>query len=73
MIQGKGIATQGLKLLPAFVKEALQDVDEIVLGVNERNVPARNLYLKTGFVDKNQIYNGPKGPQHILHLKVKKN
>lgn len=68
--QGKGLAKKGLQLLPKFVKHNLPRTDEIVLGVNKRNKPAYNLYLKTGFVDENETYEGPKGPQHILHLTV---
>ncbi|UOQ44924.1 GNAT family N-acetyltransferase [Halobacillus salinarum] len=66
--QGRGIAKEGLRLLPSFVKEALPSTDEVVLGVNQRNHAARNLYLKTGFVDENKMYEGAKGPQHVLHL-----
>ncbi|WP_282173667.1 GNAT family N-acetyltransferase [Cytobacillus firmus] len=68
--QGKGLAKTGLQLLPEFVRKNLPGIDEIVLGVNKRNTPAYNLYLKTGFVDENEFYEGPKGPQHILHLRV---
>lgn len=68
--QGKGLAKIGLQLLPEFVRNQLHGIDEIVLGVNQRNTPAYNLYLKTGFVDENEFYEGPYGPQHILHLRV---
>lgn len=68
--QGKGLAKNALQLLPAFVQNNLLGTTEIVLGVNKRNIPAYNLYLKTGFVDENETYEGPKGPQHILHLPV---
>ncbi|MCM3358078.1 GNAT family protein [Psychrobacillus sp. MER TA 171] len=68
--QGKGLAKSGLRLLPEFVKNNFSEIDEIVLGVNKRNIPAYNLYLKTGFEDENELYEGPKGPQHILHLRV---
>ncbi|MBY0123786.1 GNAT family N-acetyltransferase [Bacillus sp. S/N-304-OC-R1] len=68
--QGKGLAKIGLQLLPEFVRNNLPGTDEIVLGVNQRNTPAYNLYLKTGFVDENEFYEGPKGPQHILHMRV---
>ncbi|XXM73275.1 GNAT family N-acetyltransferase [Lysinibacillus sphaericus] len=68
--QGKGLAKKGLRLLPAFVRDHLPEVDEVVLGVNKRNTAAINLYLKTGFVDEGEEYVGPKGPQHVLHLKV---
>jgi RimJ/RimL family protein N-acetyltransferase len=66
--QGKGLAKQGLKLLPTFVNEVRPDTKEVVLGVNKRNTAAINLYLKSGFADEKQIYEGPKGPQHVLHL-----
>ena len=68
--QGKGLAKIGLQLLPEFVSRHLPGTDEIVLGVNQRNTPAYHLYLKTGFVDENEFYEGQKGPQHILHLRV---
>ncbi|MEK5417241.1 MULTISPECIES: GNAT family N-acetyltransferase [unclassified Paenibacillus] len=68
--QGKGLAKIALKLLPDFVKNNIPQTDEIVLGVNKRNKPALNLYLKSGFIDENEFYEGPKGPQHILHLRV---
>lgn len=68
--QGKGLAKNGLQLLPEFVKNNFPGTNEIVLGVNKRNTPAYNLYLKTGFVDENEFYEGPNGPQHILHLTV---
>ncbi|WP_226671986.1 GNAT family N-acetyltransferase [Rossellomorea aquimaris] len=68
--QGKGIAKDGLNQLPDFIKEHLPDTNEVVLGVNKRNKAATSLYLKTGFTDEDEIYEGPKGPQHILHLKI---
>ncbi|MHA7136528.1 GNAT family N-acetyltransferase [Rossellomorea arthrocnemi] len=67
--QGQGFAKKGLQQLPSFIKENLPDTNEVVLGVNKRNQAAISLYLKTGFTDGNEIYEGPKGPQHILHLK----
>ncbi|MFI8684585.1 GNAT family N-acetyltransferase [Rossellomorea sp. NPDC077527] len=68
--QGQGIAKSGLNQLPSFIKEHLPDTDEVVLGVNKRNQAAISLYLKTGFTDEDEIYEGPKGPQHILHLMI---
>jgi ribosomal protein S18 acetylase RimI-like enzyme len=68
--QGQGFAKKGLHQLPSFIRENLPDTNEVVLGVNKRNQAAISLYLKTGFTDENEIYEGPKGPQHILHLKV---
>ncbi|SFF58024.1 Protein N-acetyltransferase, RimJ/RimL family [Halobacillus alkaliphilus] len=68
--QGNGLAKEGLRLLPNFVRESLPNIDEVVLGVNKRNHAAINLYLKTGFVDEKHIYDGAKGPQHVLHLHI---
>ena len=68
--QGQGIAKSGLNQLPSFIKENLPDINEVVLGVNKRNKAAISLYLKTGFTDEDEIYEGPKGPQHILHLTI---
>ncbi|MCA1010678.1 GNAT family N-acetyltransferase [Halobacillus halophilus] len=68
--QGNGLAKEGLRLLPSFVREVLPNINEVVLGVNKRNNAAINLYLKTGFVDQNHIYEGTKGPQHVLHLNI---
>ncbi|WP_079478952.1 GNAT family N-acetyltransferase [Halobacillus salinus] len=66
--QGRGMAKEGLKLLPSFVEAYIPDTDEIVLAVNKRNMAAIGLYLKTGFVDEDEVYEGRKGPQHVLHL-----
>ena len=68
--QGKGFAKQGLLLLPRFVNKNFQSVNEVVLGVNKRNTAAINLYKKTGFVDHNEIFLGPSGEQHIMHLDI---
>jgi RimJ/RimL family protein N-acetyltransferase len=68
--QGQGIAKEGLNQLPSFIREHLLETDEVVLGVNKRNQAAISLYLKTGFTDEDEIYVGPKGPQHVLHLKI---
>ncbi|WP_284035745.1 GNAT family N-acetyltransferase [Neobacillus sp. 114] len=69
-LQGKGFAKQGLLLLPRFVNNNFQNVNEVVLGVNKRNTAAINLYKKTGFVDHNEIFLGPNGEQHIMHLYI---
>jgi GNAT superfamily N-acetyltransferase len=68
--QGNGFAKKGLHLLPGFVSRNLKNVNEIVLGVNKRNTAAINLYKKTGFVDHNEVFIGPSGEQHIMHLGI---
>lgn len=68
--QGKGYAKKGLLALPAFVAEHLPDKEEIILVVNERNLPAKQLYEKTGFVDKGIRRMGPIGRQFMLHYSL---
>jgi ribosomal protein S18 acetylase RimI-like enzyme len=68
--QGQGFAKNGLTQLPSFIRENLPDTNEVILGVNKRNQAAISLYLKTGFTDEDEIFEGRNGPQHILHLKI---
>lgn len=69
--QGKGYAKAALQQLPEFVTTTFPHVDEIVLGVNQGNIAAATLYRKVGFMDNGEVYVGPKGPQHIMHLALK--
>lgn len=66
----KGYALQSLQLLPDFIKAHFPHIDEVLLGVNERNKPAANLYLKAGFIDTSRKYLGPKGYQRIFSLSL---
>lgn len=66
--QGKGIAKQSLKLLPTFVKEHFHDKNEIILGVNHKNIAAQKVYSKSGFIDKGNRVMGRKGELYIMHL-----
>lgn len=66
----KGYAYQSLQLLPSFIKTHFPLIDEVLLGVNERNDPAANLYLKAGFIDTKRKYLGPKGYQRIFSLSL---
>ncbi|NGP46406.1 GNAT family N-acetyltransferase [Bacillaceae bacterium SIJ1] len=68
--QGNGFATKGLQLLPGFMHTHFPEVNEVVLGVNQKNHPAIQLYRKVGFIDRGEVFAGPKGPQHILHLPI---
>ncbi|XKH49599.1 GNAT family N-acetyltransferase [Chryseomicrobium palamuruense] len=68
--QGKGYAKTALVQLPDFIKDTFPHVDEIVLGVNQGNVAAASLYRKIGFVDNGEVFVGPKGPQHIMHIPI---
>lgn len=68
--QGKGYAKLGMNLLNDFILKNFQNVDEIVLAVNSRNIPAKNLYEKVGFVDTGRRKMGKIGEQMIYKLKI---
>lgn len=68
--QGKGIAKETMLQLPNLVKEKFPKVEEIGFGVNFKNKNAYQLYLKTGYEDKGKIFEGPKGPQHIMTKEI---
>ncbi len=59
-------------LLDEFVKRYFPIKNEVVLAVNERNIPAQNLYAKVGFQDKGFRRMGPIGQQIIMHLSIMK-
>ncbi|WP_141521784.1 GNAT family N-acetyltransferase [Bacillus cereus] len=70
--QRKGFAKKSLLLLEEFVKRYFPIKNEVVLAVNERNIPAQNLYAKVGFQDKGFRRMGPIGQQIIMHLSIMK-
>ncbi|SFI76126.1 Protein N-acetyltransferase, RimJ/RimL family [Bacillus sp. 71mf] len=70
--QGRGYAKRALHLLPNYVDVYFPNIEEIVLAVNERNIPAQKLYITVGFEDRGQRRIGPIGPQLVLYLPVKK-
>ncbi|MFC7686556.1 GNAT family N-acetyltransferase [Ureibacillus sp. GCM10028918] len=63
---GKGYAKQALKLLPAFINQHFNHINEIVLAVNLKNVLAQNLYEKCGYVDEGERRMGKKGELIIM-------
>ena len=69
--QGRGIATGSLEALPTFLQKEFAAFDEIVLGVNARNLAAQKLYQKAGFEDTGRRAMGKKGEQFAMCLKVK--
>ncbi|MEH6891703.1 GNAT family N-acetyltransferase [Bacillus sp. JJ864] len=70
--QGNGYAKRALQLLPNYVGLHFLNIEEIVLEVNERNIPAQKLYLTVGFEDRGHRRIGPIGPQLVLYLPLKK-
>ncbi|EEL98937.1 Acetyltransferase, GNAT [Bacillus mycoides DSM 2048] len=68
--QNKGYAKKSLALLQEFVKYYYPVKNEVILAVNEKNIPAQKLYEKVGFQDKGFRRMGPIGQQFILHLPI---
>lgn len=72
----KGYAKECLKLLPQFIKMNYPDISEVVLGVNEKNPAAIQLYENCGFHDtfkkyySEKSYQKHKGYQKILAMKL---
>jgi len=67
--QGKGYGRLSCRQLQEYVAEQYPQISNLVLTVNQRNVPARALYLSCGFFDSQVMYlDGPAGPQHIMYL-----
>ena len=70
--QGRGIATGSIYALPEFMESEFPDFDEVVLGVNARNIPAQRLYQKAGFTDTGRRIMRSKGEQYVMSLYTKK-
>lgn len=66
----KGYARKSLELLKAFVQENYSGIHEVILGVNLKNTPAVNLYQDCGFHDTRRTFDGAKGTQKILRMKI---
>lgn len=70
--QGNGYAKRALQLLSNYADLYFPNIEEIVLAVNERNIPAQKLYITVGFEDRGDRKVGPIGPQLVLYLPLKK-
>lgn len=64
--QRKGFAKKGMLKLASFIKHC----DEIVLVVNQKNIPARRLYEKAGFADTGKRKIGPIGEQIVMKMHI---
>lgn len=67
--QGQGLGHQVMAGLPDYCMAYLPECCEVVLGVNQHNQPAYELYLSHGFVDLGRTRIGPSGPQYMLSLR----
>ncbi|KMQ58571.1 GNAT family acetyltransferase [Chryseobacterium angstadtii] len=68
--QGKGIGKAAMQIVDEFVRQNFTDCDEIVLAVNQRNVPAYHIYLKTGYLYDGKTRIGRSGPQYLMSKKI---
>ncbi|WP_251550702.1 GNAT family N-acetyltransferase [Neobacillus muris] len=68
--QGKGIAQQSLKMLPAFVRTQFPDKTEVILCVNVKNTLAQHVYKKSGFEDRGLRVMGTKGEMFVYHMNL---
>jgi len=69
-LQGKGIGKAAMQLVDRFVRENFPDCDEIVLAVNQKNISAYQIYLKTGYLHEGKSRMGRSGPQYLMHKKL---
>ena len=70
LVQGKGLAFQGMKALPEFVQENFEGINKLVLIVNNKNIPAQGLYKKLGFMEHSSIQNPVRGLQFVYCLEL---
>lgn len=68
--QRRGYAKQALLTVSSFIKTHFNGINELVLAVNMRNIPAQTLYKACGFKDLGKRRMGKKGEQMILHLDI---
>jgi RimJ/RimL family protein N-acetyltransferase len=68
--QGKGFAGLAMNSLPKFVLNHFPQVVEIVLTVNENNLPAKRLYEKSGFLYKGKSKVGSSGIELVMHYSI---
>lgn len=68
--QGQGIGKEAMKLVSKFVKTNIRGINEMVLAVNFKNENAYWVYRKADFIDEGNVFDGRKGPQHILTKRI---
>ncbi len=65
--QGNGYAKTILNMLPSLLKKEYPFLDYLNLTVNFKNIIAKSLYYKCGFIDAGEVYTkGSMGPQNVL-------
>ncbi|PIF44423.1 acetyltransferase (GNAT) family protein [Chryseobacterium sp. 52] len=69
-LQGRGIGKAAMQKADDFVREQFPDCDEIVLAVNQKNLSAYHIYLKTEYVYEGKTIIGRSGPQYVMSKKL---
>lgn len=69
-LQGRGIGKEAMQIVDEFVKKTFPDCNEIVLAVNQKNIPAYHIYLKTGYLYDGKSRMGRSGPQYLMYKKL---
>lgn len=70
LYQNNGYGKETIGLAAQWISINRPCITRLMLGVNVRNVAARNAYLKSGFQDTGAAHCGPIGPQNILEYKI---
>lgn len=68
--QGMGFAKEGMLALPHFIRDFFPNHNEVILVVNEKNIPAQHLYKKVGFIDTGIRKTGSIGEQILMSLLI---
>ncbi|MFS0785556.1 GNAT family N-acetyltransferase [Shouchella sp. 1P09AA] len=68
--QGKGYANQAMDLVSTYIQTHFPDKNEMVLAVNKKNIPAQNLYTKSGFFDTGERRVGRIGEQMVMSCMI---
>jgi RimJ/RimL family protein N-acetyltransferase len=69
--QNQGFGSAAMGILPQFMRENLPDIEEIILTVHEKNMPAIKLYKKSGFTYNGKIKESRKGIEHFMVFSLK--
>lgn len=69
-LQGKGIGKAAMQIADEFVRGNFPDCEEIVLAVNQKNLSAYHIYLKTGYLYDGKSRIGRSGPQYLMYKKL---
>lgn len=70
--QGRGIATGSIYALQDFILREFPSFNEIVLGVNAKNAPAKKLFEKAGFEDTGRRFMRQSGEQIVMCMRIEK-